>query len=129
MKKVFLTCAVLLAGALVACRTIAELPPYSPGSVRHPVELNGLEGQKEYLDSLRTGKGGKGAVHFEFEKTIPGFDNHWLDVYLISPPEPASLVEEKLEEKPDRLRIFLDGYHPEKDFRQAPLPPGYFRAP
>ncbi|MCB1170581.1 MAG: hypothetical protein KDK25_09620 [Leptospiraceae bacterium] len=128
MRVRLLTLILFQAVAFLSCRTIADLPPYSPGSVRRPVELNGLDGQKQYLESLRTGRDEEGQVDFEFEKTIPGFDNHWLDVYLISPPEPASVVEEKLEEKPDRMRLYLDGYHPEKDSRTAPLPPGYFRA-
>lgn len=114
----------VLMGALFFgnCRTVQDLPPYSPGSHRNPVRLNGFQGQKEYLEALRTG--GQ-PVRFRFETTIPGYDNHWLDVYLITPPAPRSDLEEAVEERPDRMRIHLDGYHPESNAREAPVPDGY----
>ncbi|HBS05301.1 MAG TPA: hypothetical protein DEA96_10065 [Leptospiraceae bacterium] len=115
-----------MAFGVVYCRTVEPIAPHSPGSVQNPIRLNGFQGQREYLESLHTESG---PVNFEFEKTVPGYDNHWLDVYLISPPEPGSELEAALEETPDAVRIYLDGYHPESSARSAPVPPGYFRKP
>lgn len=107
-----------------SCQSVQNLPAYSAGSVEQPIRLNGFQAQLDYLQSLQTNSR---SVDFEFEKTVPGYDNHWLDVYLISPPKPVSDLEEILEDPPDAIRIYLDGYHPERSFLDAPLPPGYNR--
>ena len=113
---------VLAGGLLPACATVQSPEPYEPGSVRNPIQLNGFQGQLDYLRALHAGPE---AVEFRFEKTVPGYDNHWLDVYLISPPHPGSELEVILEERPDAFRIYLDGYHPEADLENAPVPAGY----
>jgi len=108
--------------SLIDCKSVQTIQPHNPGSVQNPILLNGFEGQVQYLQSLKTESG---PVDFEFEKTVPGYDNHYLDVYLISPPDPSSELEKALEEPPDFIRIYLDGYHPERNADEAPVPPGY----
>ena len=112
--------ALLLIG-LARCTTYGMIEPGRPGSVESPIRLPSIGHELQFLESLSVNDK---PVTFEFEKTVPGFDNHWMDVYEVSPPDFDSSLQEIIEKKPDAIRIYFDPYHPEAPYPPQ-APPGY----